>query len=90
MDDRYITIVSDNEEETLAEVLFTHVNEETLKQYVVFRVVDSDEISAAIYVETNKEGGYFEDIETDEEWDYLEELLDHYFDSLELEEDEEV
>lgn len=87
MENNQITIIHDDEE-ILADILFTHLNEETQKQYVVFQIVGSDEISAARYVQTSKDGGYFEDIETDEEWDELEELLDEYLDSLVLEEDE--
>lgn len=90
MEDKQITIIQDDEE-VLADILFTHLNEETEKQYVVFQVVGSDEVSAARYVQTSSEGGYFEDIETDEEWDELEEILEQYYDSLDdvLDEDEE-
>lgn len=87
MEEKYITIISD-EEEVLAEVLFTHESKLTNKEYVVFQVVDSDEVSAAVYVQTDSEGGHFEDIETEEEWDELEELLDKYYDSLEADEED--
>lgn len=87
METNQITIVHDDEE-VLADILFTHLNEETLKQYVVFQIVGSDEISAARYIQTSKEGGYFEDIETDEEWDELETILEEYFDSLDDDEEE--
>lgn len=88
MENNQITIIHDDEE-ILADILFTHINEETLKQYVVFQIVGSDEVSAARYIQTSKEGGYFEDIETDQEWEELEEILERYFDSLEDVEDEE-
>lgn len=87
MDKNQITIIHDDEE-LLADVLFTHVNEETLKQYVVFQIVGTDEISAARYIQTDSEGGYFEDIETDEEWEEIEELLEGYYDSFDFDEDE--
>lgn len=82
MDDNLITIIQDDQE-SVAEVLFTYEDEETSKQYVVFRIVESDEISAARYVESDEEGGFLEDIETEEEWDMLDDLLDGYFESLE-------
>lgn len=90
MDEKYITIISDDEE-VLAEVLFTHQSKTTNKEYVVFQVSGSEEVSAAVYIQTDADGGYFEDIETDEEWDELEQLLDEYYESLEesLEDDEE-
>lgn len=81
MEHNQLTIIFDDEE-VLADILFTHINEETLKQYVVYEIVGTDEISAARYIQTSSEGGYFEDIETDEEWEELEEVLEQYFDSL--------
>lgn len=88
MENDQITIIQDDEE-TLADILFTHIDEETLKQYVVFQVVGSDEVSAARYIQTDDEGGYFEDIETDDEWDMLEELLEEYYDSFDEDEEDE-
>ncbi|NLN51067.1 MAG: DUF1292 domain-containing protein [Acholeplasmataceae bacterium] len=87
MDENLITITHDDEE-MVAEVLFTHYDENTQHQYVVFRIVDSDEISAARYVQTDSDSGYFEDIETEEEWDLLEEILEDYFDSLDDEDED--
>jgi len=85
MENNQITIIHDDEE-ILADILFTHINEETLKQYVVFQVVGSEEVSAARYIQTSKDGGHFEDIETDEEWEELENILEEYFDSLDEDE----
>ena len=53
--------------------------------------METEEISAAIYVEESETEGYFEDIETEEEWDMLDDLLDEYFnlDEEDLEESEE-
>ena len=70
------------------EILFTH--KENDKNYVVFEFLDSGEISGAIYTpEENSEEGYLSDIETDEEWDMLDKLLDKFYDELEELEDQE-
>lgn len=82
-----ITIVHEDGE-FAAEILFTHEDEVTKKKYIVFQNMETEEISAAIYVEESETEGYFEDIETDEEWDMLDDLLDEYFDFNEEELDE--
>jgi uncharacterized protein YrzB (UPF0473 family) len=52
--------------------------------------MDTHEISAAEYVEdkNNPSEGTFKDIETDEEWEMLDGVLDKFFDELEDEEEE--
>ena len=80
MDEQNLITIEHDGEELVAEILFTHEDETTHKTYVVFQLMDSEEISAARYVEINETEGYFEDIETEEEWDMLDALLDAYFD----------
>ena len=83
-----MVVTNDQGEEFVCDILFTH--EHQGKNYVVFEFVDSKEISAAIYVPGKDEGeGTFLDIETDEEWEMLDEVLADYMDSLEDEEDDE-
>ncbi|MDX9807208.1 MAG: DUF1292 domain-containing protein [Acholeplasma sp.] len=77
MDDNKLTIVYDGEE-VMADILFTHYSEQTEKNYVVFQFSDRDEVSAAVFVETENGEGYFEDVQTDEEWEMLDELLQNY------------
>jgi uncharacterized protein YrzB (UPF0473 family) len=81
-DDNLITITIDDEEK-VAEILFTHHDEDNDKTYVVFRFMDSEEISAAVYHEETDTEGYFEDIETEQEWELLDEILSDYFDESE-------
>ncbi len=88
MADNLMTITLDDKE-MVAEILFTHFDDQNDKEYVVFKFVDSDEISAARYIQTDEQGGYFEDIETEEEWDMLDDLLQEYLDSEEAEDDQE-
>jgi uncharacterized protein YrzB (UPF0473 family) len=85
-------VTSPDGTESVCEILFTH--EHQGKNYVVFEFVDTHEISAAIFQpgETEDEGT-FSDIETDQEWDMLDKVLQSYYDELddedESEEDEE-
>ncbi|MDY0276887.1 MAG: DUF1292 domain-containing protein [Acholeplasma sp.] len=90
MDENQITLISEDGKEELATILFTH--EKDGKKYVVFEFVESQDVSAAIYVEEGDGAGSILDIETDEEWEMLDELLDEYYDELDKEdtsEDEE-
>lgn len=85
MNDKIISITIDDEER-MAEVILTFTNEETNKNYVIFEFLDTKEVSAAVYEESTSNEGVFLDIETDEEWHMLEEVLDDYYDSLEEDE----
>ncbi len=82
-DDNKLTLVGDNGEETICEILFTH--EANGKNYVVFEIVETEEVTAAIYSPDQEDGseGAFADIETEEEWEMLEKLLDQYYEDLE-------
>lgn len=86
--DDQMVVTNQNGDEAVCDILFTH--EANGKNYVVFEFVDSHEVSAAVYVPgaTDDEGS-FADIETDEEWDMLDQVLQAYYDELEDEEDEE-
>lgn len=87
MNENQITLVSDDGEEQLATILFTHeANEEN---YVVFELAETGDISAAKYIEGENGEGELIDIETEEEWEMLDELVEEYFDELEEELDEE-
>ena len=76
--DRTITLVRDDGKEIVADILFTYKSEEFNKDYVVFQVRESGEISAASYTETDSKNGELNKIETEEEWALLEDLLDDY------------
>ena len=90
--DNQITLINDDGTETLATILFTH--EDNGSNYVVFEIVETGDISAAKYIEGENGEGELEDIETEQEWEMLDGLVDEYFDELEddiedSEEDEE-
>lgn len=78
--------------EILCEILFTHYSEKFKKNYVLFyEVADEDneeiEVMAASYEEGKEGDGQLDPIESDEEWVYIEDLLEAF--SSEDEDDEE-
>ncbi len=87
MNEEKLVIIKDNEE-SLATILFTYKKGE--KNYVVFEFDETEEISAAVFQSSEDEKeGILSDIETDEEWDMIDEVLQQYFDELESEETDE-
>lgn len=94
--DSYLTIVNDEGNEELYQIIFTLDSEELGKKYVLFARVseiekyysddDSDggqiEVGAACYVEVEDGNGELKEIETDEEWALIEEALGDYDDAL--------
>ncbi len=77
-----ILVTNENGDESICDILFTHEANE--KNYVVFEFVETGEVSAAVFVpgETEDEGT-FEDIETDEEWEMLDRVLQAFYDEHE-------
>ena len=91
-EDSYLTIVDEDGNEVLCQVLFAFESEELNRKYVIFCEVseiekyygseDEDEgqieVSAARYIEGEDGTGVLEEIETEEEWALIEEeLADH-------------
>ena len=83
MQDRTLTLIQDDGKEILCDILFTYHWEETDKDYVVFQVRGGDSASAAIYHPADGGKGSLERIETEDEWNMLEELLNDYASSME-------
>lgn len=83
MEKQYITLINEDGSETKAEVLFTYYSEEFNKNYVVFLPEDSpQDVAAASFVENGSQGT-LEQIETDEEWELIADLLEQYVSQLE-------
>ena len=93
--EKHITLVDENGNEQLYEVLFTFDSEEFKKSYVLYYPVGAEEdedeeieIHASAYVQTEEgEEGSLQPIETDEEWDMIEEMLNTFLDEEEEEEE---
>jgi len=90
-----ITVVDENGNEQLCNILFTFESEEFKKSYVLYYPVGADEdedeeieIHASSFT-PNEDGndGELLPIETDEEWEVIEEMLNTFLE--EEEEDEE-
>ncbi|MGG0716384.1 DUF1292 domain-containing protein [Robertmurraya massiliosenegalensis] len=91
--DNNITVIDEEGNEQLCEILFTFDSDEFGKSYVLYYPIgedDSDdeeiEIHASAFVpsEDNKDGD-LQPIETEEEWDLIEEMLNTF---LEEQDDE--
>lgn len=87
MQDRTITITTDNGDEILCEILFTTHLPQFNKDYVVFVEKGTDNASAAIYIQKENGQGVLEQIKTEEEWKILEEMLDDYVSKQDAEEE---
>lgn len=89
-----ITIVDEEGNEQLCEVLFTFESDEFGKSYVLFQQVgenEDDEEGPEIHAyafNPSEEGedGELIPIETEEEWDMVEEMLNTFYDEQEEEE----
>lgn len=84
--DNHITVIDDKGNEQLCEILFTFDSEDFGKSYVLYYPVgedDSDdeeiEIHASAFTpsEDNNDGD-LQPIETEEEWDLIEEMLNTF------------
>ena len=73
----YIIITVDGKE-TKCPIIFTFDSKEFNHKYVVFQHGDSEEISAMIYEEKDATSGTLMPIESDEEWDMVEGVLDTF------------
>ncbi len=91
--EKQITVVDEQGNEQLCEVLFTFESEEFKKSYVLYYPIGADEnddeeieIHASSFVPgEGDEEGELQPIETEEEWDMIEEMLGTFLE----EEDEE-
>lgn len=88
--ERHITIVDENGNEQLCEIIHTFDSEEFGKSYVLYALVGAEEdedgqveIFASSYtLADNGEDGELQPIETDEEWDLIEDVLNALEDEL--------
>ena len=85
MDTETITIIDEDGTEVLYEIVLTFKSDETNKSYVVYKLPgeDNDEVFASVYEEGNSDGGNLFPIESDKEWDIIEEVLNTFLDEEE-------
>ena len=79
--DQQLTIIDEEGNEVLCQILFTFESEEFKKNYVLFYPLDDSDdeenvtVMAASYVEGENGIGELQEIETDEEWEMVNEVL---------------
>lgn len=78
MEDRTITLISNDGKEIECEILFTYHYEKLNKNYVVFMDKTTKNVSACEYLEGENGNGKLNPVQTDEEWNMLEDLLNDY------------
>lgn len=83
MEDKTFTVIDENGNETLCEIIFTFHSEEYNKNYVIYSMPgkeeeDELEVSAACYEESGENEGILKPIETDEEWELVEQVLEEF------------
>lgn len=86
--ENHLTIIDEEGNEQLCEVLFTFESEDFGKSYVLYYPVGAEdgddeeiEIHASAFVPNDdSEDGDLMPIETDEEWDMIEEMLQTFLD----------
>lgn len=91
--ENHITVVDEQGNEQLCEILFTFDSEEFGKSYVLYYPIgasedddDEIEIHASAYMPSEDgEDGDLQPIETEEEWDLIEEMLNTFLDEQEEE-----
>jgi uncharacterized protein YrzB (UPF0473 family) len=81
MEDNQITIIDEQGNEILCEVLFTFDSDEFNKSYVLYYPIGEEDeegnspLYASSYDKGDEEGGDLVPVETDEEWDMIEEMV---------------
>ncbi len=79
-ENKSLLITKDDGTELLCEIIFTYFDEETKKNYVVFKT-PNDEFSAAYFTESSPTSGNLDPVKDDDEWEMLEDLLNDYYES---------
>lgn len=82
MNEEVVTLIGDNNEKIICDILFTYYSEVFDKNYVVFNPRGTDECSAASYVTKEDGTSDLSEITSDDEWAELEELLDEYYENI--------
>ncbi|MBD7983079.1 DUF1292 domain-containing protein [Sporosarcina sp. Sa2YVA2] len=93
-----MTVVDEHGQEHVCEVIFTFDSEDFGKSYVLYHILGDEEVSddeeveihaSAFIPSEDNEDGELLPIETDEEWDMIEEMLNTFLAEEDEEDDEE-
>jgi uncharacterized protein YrzB (UPF0473 family) len=81
----YLIVTDETGKEINCEIILTYDSEEFHKSYVVYQIVgdETGEYYAASFNPADGEEGRLQQIETDAEWDQIEEVLDSFLDEEE-------
>jgi uncharacterized protein YrzB (UPF0473 family) len=86
-DDRLLILQQQDGTKVECEIIFTYHDNDFKKDYVVFKVKASGELSAATYNPQDGSQGELGPVESDEEWKKLEEVLNDYYDQMQQKND---
>ena len=80
MEEKTFTVIDEEGKELDYEIVLTFKNPDNNKSYVIYKLPgeENDEVFAAIFDEESKIGGSLLPIETDKEWDMLDEVLNTF------------
>ncbi|MFH0993493.1 MAG: DUF1292 domain-containing protein [bacterium] len=86
----YFVVTDEEGKEINCEIIMTFNSDEFAKSYVVYQVVgdETGEYFAASYNPDDGDEGKLGQIESEAEWDFVEEVLESYLDDLEDEAEE--
>jgi len=89
-DKEYLVVTDENGNEIECEIIMTFTSDEFGKSYVVYQVNGDEEgkYYAASYDPDDDDEGKLFEIETDEEWDLIEEVLEDFLEKGDEDEDE--
>lgn len=78
-EEKRLEVIDEHGDTQIYEIVLTFHSDELSKSYVVYKEPgDSDEVFAASFNEEEKDGGQLSAIESDEEFDMIEEVLNTF------------
>lgn len=80
MDTETMIVIDEEGNEIECDIILTFKNDEFNKSYVVYQIPGDEEdlVTASVYDEDATDGGKLSPIESDEEWDMIEEVLNSF------------
>lgn len=85
MENETMIVVDEQGNEVMYEIVLTFKSDETHKSYVVYKLPgdENEEVFASSFDDEATDGGELKPIESDEEWDIVEEVLNTFLDEEE-------